>query len=389
MATKAQSLAKGKRIYWMDNLRTIIIFLVVLYHVGGVYESAGLWKSFWIVSDSDTLSWVGIVGIAFDIFIMPTMFFISGYLTPPSLKNKTTWGFLKRKFRRLIVPWAVAVLTLIPLYKAIFLYSRGLPQEAWTTYFHFSEGNISSQNWLWFLPLLFVFNLLYLLLQKANINVSNISRKWAVLVVFLISFAYSFGIGWVVEFRSWTHSALLDFENERVLIYFLTFLLGVLFFEQNAFAEKPKSKLVYNIANGVAWIPVTGHIFVRIYPFFFPEGFAVTPLYRLLWWLSFDLALVSMMVVMIESFWRYFDKTGRIWAELNRNSYGVYIIHVALIGLFGTLLLHTNLPALAKYPLLLVSTYVGSNLLVSAYRSLTRSLKPRRKEPIIRAVDAR
>ena len=389
MATKAQSLAKGKRIYWMDNLRTIIIFLVVLYHVGGVYESAGLWKSFWIVSDSDTLSWVGIVGIAFDIFIMPTMFFISGYLTPPSLKNKTTWGFLKRKFRRLIVPWAVAVLTLIPLYKVIFLYSRGLPQEAWTTYFHFSEGNISSQNWLWFLPLLFVFNLLYLLLQKANINVSSISRKWAVLVVFLISFAYSFGIGWVVEFRSWTHSALLDFENERVLIYFLTFLLGVLFFEQNAFAEKPKSKLVYNIANGVAWIPVTGHIFVRIYPFFFPEGFAVTPLYRLLWWLSFDLALVSMMVVMIESFWRYFDKTGRIWAELNRNSYGVYIIHVALIGIFGTLLLHTNLPALAKYPLLLVSTYVGSNLLVSAYRSLTRSLRPRGKEPIIRTVDAR
>ena len=30
---------KAKRIYWMDNLRTIIIFLVVLYHVGGVYES--------------------------------------------------------------------------------------------------------------------------------------------------------------------------------------------------------------------------------------------------------------------------------------------------------------------------------------------------------------
>ena len=66
----------------MDNLRSIIIFLVVLYHVGGVYESAGLWGSFWIVDDPDTITWVGIVGIAFDIFIMPTMFFISGYLTP-------------------------------------------------------------------------------------------------------------------------------------------------------------------------------------------------------------------------------------------------------------------------------------------------------------------
>jgi len=30
-----------KRIHWMDNLRSITILLVVLYHVGGVYESAG------------------------------------------------------------------------------------------------------------------------------------------------------------------------------------------------------------------------------------------------------------------------------------------------------------------------------------------------------------
>ena len=51
----------------MDNLRTVIIFLVVLYHVGGVYEAAGLWKSFWIVTDSATIAWVGILGIIIDI----------------------------------------------------------------------------------------------------------------------------------------------------------------------------------------------------------------------------------------------------------------------------------------------------------------------------------
>jgi peptidoglycan/LPS O-acetylase OafA/YrhL len=95
-----------------------------------------------------------------------------------------------------------------------------------------------------------------------------------------------------------------------------------------------------------------------------------------------------MQYIMIESFWRYFDKTGRVWRELNRNSYGVYIIHVILIGVFGTLLLNTNLPTLAKYPLLIVSTYVGSNLVVSAYRSLVQSVKPRRKEPVARTADA-
>ena len=47
------------------------------------------------------------------------------------------------------------------------------------------------------------------------------------------------------------------------------------------------------------------------------------------------------MYIMIESFWRYFDKPGRLWSELNKNSYGVYIIHVIVIGIFGTLLLNT------------------------------------------------
>ena len=47
--------------------------------------------------------------------------------------------------------------------------------------------------------------------------------------------------------------------------------------------------------------------------------------------------------------------------------YGVYITHVIMIGIFGTLLLNTSMLALVKYPILIISTYVGSNLLVSTY----------------------
>ncbi len=90
---------------------------------------------------------------------------------------------------------------------------------------------------------------------------------------------------------------------------------------------------------------------------------------------------------MIQTFWRYLDKTGRIWSELNKNSYGVYIIHVIAIGVFGTLLLNLNLPALVKYPSLVVLTYVGSNLLVSVYRSLVQTMKSSRNKSISQAVD--
>jgi surface polysaccharide O-acyltransferase-like enzyme len=355
----------GARIHWMDNLRTVTIFCVVLYHIGGVYEAAGLWAWFWIVDDPTTMVWVGVMGIVLDVFAMPTLFFISGYLAPASLDNRSPGRFVLGKFRRLIIPWAIAVLTLIPLYKIIFLYSRGLPQEHWTTYFHVTNPN--SQNWLWFLPVLFCFYLVYLLITRFNLKSPKISPVAAVLGAAAVAFVHSFFIGGVLGFRSWTLTPLVDFENERLGVYFLCFLLGVLFCRQGIFAEKPKGKLLYNIANGTAWVPVLAHIFVRLIPFF-SEGFEVTAGYRVMWWVSFDLALLCLLYVLVETFRRYFDRTGSLWGELNRNSYGVYVIHVILIGVFGTLLMKTGLPVWLKYPTLIVLVYAGSNLLVSGYR---------------------
>ena len=40
MIEKGQDAIKGNRIYWLDNLRTFMIFLVVLLHVGIVYENS-------------------------------------------------------------------------------------------------------------------------------------------------------------------------------------------------------------------------------------------------------------------------------------------------------------------------------------------------------------
>ncbi|NQT62922.1 MAG: acyltransferase family protein [Candidatus Marinimicrobia bacterium] len=360
------------RLYWMDNLRTFTIFLVLLYHVGGVYEAAGLWGWFWIVDDPTTITWVGIIGIMFDIMVMPLMFFIAGYLVPGSLKNKTAAAFLKGKLKRLMLPWLIAVLTLIPLYKVIFLYSRGLPQEVWTNYFHFNNPN--SQNWLWFLPVLFLFNLVYVAFSNSKIKVPQISTNAWIWTACLGGFVHSYSIGGWLGMRSWTLTPLLDFENERLLIYFMAFLLGASSFKQGLFLNSPPRKMLYNIANGIAWIPVTIHIFARLYPFFYPESFSVTPLYRTIWWFTFNLSLLAMLYTMLGTFWRYFNKPGKLWIHMNRNSYGVYIIHVIMIGIFGTLLMKTGLPALVKYPSLIVLTYFFSNLTVTGYHSARRLL---------------
>ncbi|MGB2955871.1 MAG: hypothetical protein WBB64_07870, partial [Anaerolineales bacterium] len=143
----------------------------------------------------------------------------------------------------------------------------------------------------------------------------------------------------------------------------------------------------YNIANGVSWLPVTGHIFVRIWPFFV-SSFEVTPLYRILWFTSFHLSSIVMVYVMVESFRFYLNKTGKLWDVLNSNSYSVYIIHVVVIGIFGTLLLGVGMPGWAKYIILFILTYAGSNLLVSLYRIVRSSLTRNRAQNTPLSTDA-
>jgi len=378
MVNGASTAASEKRIYWMDNLRTVIIFLVVLYHAGGVYESGDAWTSFWLVDDPATNDVVSIFLIMFDIFMMPILFFISGYLTPMSLKNKTGWGFLKGKFRRLMVPWAVAVLTLIPLYKVIFLYSRGLSQEHWTTYFHFSNPNISSQSWLWFLPVLFGFNLLYILLSRVKLLPEKVSFKVSVIAACVFGLVYTLSFD-LTGARGWFGSPILDFQKERLPMYFMVFLLGALAYKQRLFVSEPGSKTLYNIANYASWVPVTAYILFLLMPFIAEDGVLITWFVdRAIVWVSFYLSLLSLMIIMLETFRRYLNKPGRLWSELNRNSYGVYIIHVIVIGVFGTLLLNLNVSALVKYPLLILSAYSVSNLLVSIYRRGRAALKATR-----------
>ena len=53
--------SEKNRIYFLDNLRTFIIFLVVCYHAGWVYESSGILSSVWIVDDPSKNNFAGLL----------------------------------------------------------------------------------------------------------------------------------------------------------------------------------------------------------------------------------------------------------------------------------------------------------------------------------------
>jgi len=371
MTYKEKSTITDSRIYWLDNLRTFMIFLVVLLHAALVYEKNSIGALWWIVSDPSASDLPGILFLILNIFVIATIFFISGFFTPLSLKNKTWWAFIKSKFKRLMIPWIIAVLTLIPLYKIIFLYSRNLPQESWTTYFHFSA--IWSQNWLWFLPVLFLFEILYLCFSRVHINMSHITFKRAIWAVFLICFLYSFLMDYF-NLHGWTKTVLIDFQNERLLIYFMVFLLGTLCYKLKVFESEWKNKKLDIALHCTGWIPINLYIFLLIYSLLNPGNYLISEIADiLLIRLNFILSLAYLLYVMITTFRKYLNKQGKISKELNKNSYFVYIVHVIVMGSIALTMLNTGIPSLVKFLLLTVSTFVASNLIVSCYRNVITS----------------
>ncbi len=303
---------------------------------------------------------------------MSAIFFVAGYFTPLSIKNKNGWAFLKSKFKRLMIPWIIAVLTLIPLYKVIFLYSRNLPQENWTTYFHWSNG-IWGQNWMWFLPVLFLFDLLYLFLSRLKINISKITLKGAIGGFFLMGFIYDFSMD-IFNGQGWTKTIFIDFQNERLLIYFLIFLSGALCYKLKTFESKGKSKKLYIFLSCTAWIPAAVYISLIFNSLLNPGKYILSEIAdSLLIRFTFLLSLLGILYMMINTFRFFLNKSGTISIEMNRNSYNVYIIHVIVMGGIALTMLDTAIPSLLKYLILMASTYSASNLIVYFYRKVIRS----------------
>ncbi len=367
------------RIYFLDNLRTFLILLVVILHAGLVYES--VLENTWIVVDPVKNNSIGLIRMYLDLFVMFSIFFISGYFVRFSAKSKTSWEFVKSKFKRILLPWLIAVFTLIPAYKFIFLYSRGLPQENILSYFHFfirmgSDlsyfSNNPTQSWLWFLPILFIFQLLYLALSKTSLLSLKINLSKGVVVTFVIGLIYSMVIS-VLNLRGWYLSSVIDFQVERLLIYFMSFLLGTLCNKLKVF-ETARNKKHYTIANIVLTISMTAfavfalNFFFNIIDparnFYFISEF----IDRIFYYTSALATMLSMLYVLIYVFTFYFNKINPLMTQLNRSSYSVYIIHTIVMGVLALLLLRVQMPAMLKFVILSLSTFFFSNMIIYTYQ---------------------
>ena len=153
----------------------------------------------------------------------------------------------------------------------------------------------------------------------------------------------------------------------------MVFLLGSLCYKLKVFESEWKNKKLDIILHSTGWIPINLYLFLLIYSLVKPGDYLVSEIVdTLLLRMNFVLSLAYLLYAMVTAFRKYLNKQGKIMMGLNKNSYGVYIIHVIVMGAIALIMLNVAIPSILKYFMLTISTFAVCNLIMYSYRKIFR-----------------
>ncbi len=369
------------RLAFMDNLRYLMVVLVLFYHSVAAYA---VLATYWAVRDDTTFA-IDIIRQLFDVFMMPILYFAAGYFGLMSLQKKGPVAFVKDKVSRLLVPWALAVLFILPLmtydqpnqtvrpFWTYWLYYLG----SFETRLRFAEAEVgpAMQAVYWFISLLFAFFFLlaigYALVRRwRGKTITPAERRLAsgrsttvALVLFgsLTAIAY-FGLLLLVPDSSWLMLHIfLEFQVTRLVPYAGYFAFGVYAYSRGWFVDgKPIERWGWwgavNVVLAVPYLLVGQSIFTDTAG---TANFSVS--YLMLYASLRSFLLLSLLVVLASFGVRYWNRASGMDAQLARASYNMYLVHLfPIIGLQEMMLEWTNGPVAIKSAVVFLGTLAVS-----------------------------
>ena len=226
IATKPVS---GRRDAAFDRARSFVIVLVLIHHSVIPYTYYG---------HTDRQSFLGFDAVVTfnDSFMMVAMFLLSGLFTWPSLQRKGIAAFLRGRWLRLGLPFAIGAVILMPIaYYAVELRNSG------TSFGAYLVKTVTVGPWesgpIWFLAVLLAFDMLAVVVYRVapgiveaigRLSMASLHRPayafWALLaasVVVYVPLDLYFGIG------RWFTLGPLAIQADRILLYALYFFVGV------------------------------------------------------------------------------------------------------------------------------------------------------------------
>ncbi len=354
---QAAAAPQGTRVLFIDNLRILLISLVVVQHLSVTYGATG----FWYYRDPATDMFTATILTIYDGVPMASgmgfFFLLAGYFTPGSYDRKGAASFLRDRLVRLGIPLLLYDLLLDPLVVYI---ASGLHGSYWSFYGSYLLQVRGVTGPVWFIAVLLLFSLLYAAWRWMSRSRPLAVGKPGNLPSYpaIAGFILALGIASFVV-RIWLPVSLvfqpLNLNVGYLPQYLSLYVLGLVAARRNWFlALTPRMGRDWSLIALIAWLAFGGLVTPFLLGGAGRAGEQLGPaMAGGFHWLAFAYALwESFMVVgvcigLLVLFRQRWNRQGRLAKSLAASAYTVYLIH-PLVLVSCAYAFHT----VALYPLL-------------------------------------
>lgn len=327
------------RKYYVDNIRWIIILLLVPYHAAMAWNVWG--EPNYIYFESNKI--ISSIVVFFSPYFMPLMFFIAGISTRFALQKRTIGQYISERAKKLLIPFIFGtVLIMPPMTYIADQFNYGYQGNFFRHYAVFftrftdltgADGGFSIGQF-WFVLYLFLISLIavgIILLQRKIIHPQNMDTPLVPICLWGLPLPLL--------------SGLLSIGGKSLAEYTYVFLVGYYVFSNDEVIKKvEKWKWIF------LCIGITATVF-NVYMFIWSDTqhtlLNMTAKYVSEWFMINSLLGIGK---------RYLNFNGKVSKYMSKRSYTFYIFHFIWVVLFQYLLFHicgNNIILLYVLPVLL------------------------------------
>lgn len=337
-----QTTPKERR-YDIDWLRILLIFSVLLFHVGMIYRGG---KEGWHVKNKQTSEFLHHLMVQLHVWRMPLLFFISGVGTFFALGIRNHRHYLKERTKRLFLPLLVGMFGIIvPIQVYIEYFGtgrfKGSFMEFYPSIFEFVPYPAGSLSWhhLWFILYLFIYSMLalpfFLRLRTPQGKVfirklTHMAHHKGVLLLGVIPILLS-QILLKPMFPHETHALYNDWAY--FTFGWLFFIAGYIIASHQRFWDILKNQRriflgAWLLANVFLYYTYLATPQTWIFPLKLPFGIKY-------WWICTTLVAWFSMLTLMGYGYRYLNAKKPWLQYLNEGIYPFYILHQPVIIIIG------------------------------------------------------
>jgi len=360
--------AKGStrpRLDFVDNLRWIMIVLVVSMHAAVTYSHLGSW---YFMEEPKPGLPVLVIFATYQSFLqaffMGLLFLIAGYFVPPAFDRKGFWRFLRDRGVRLGVPSLIYMLFVHPstvywLLRDFADRSRPSLAQAYVPYL--SSGRfLSGSGPMWFAVTLLLFSAVYGMVRTLARRAARREPEAALPTdAQVIGLAVIIGVcTFLVRIAQPMGTNVLNMQLCYFSQYILLFMAGICAGRQNWLLRIP-------FGFGVRWLTVAlagGSVAWGAIVFALAETHTENKLSGGLTWQSAAFSFwesffcVGVCLGLIVLFRQKFNRQGRAARWLSDNCFAVYVFHPPLLIAVTLAMRSLEAPKLVKF---LCATVLG------------------------------